>query len=122
MRHVIVSSIILSVLTLIAYGFAEGGGQHISGTDTKVSGVVSKMQSGVVFIKTPRGQKTTSTSGIEDLKLGEEVDVWVNASNTVIEVRRAGVKMNVGERPRTKSNRRSGADTAATRIEPGLIF
>ncbi len=122
MGHVIISSIILSILALAPYGFAEVGGQRIPGTHVKVSGVVSKVQSDTLFIKTPRGQMTASAGGLKDLKIGDAVDVWVNESNTVIEVHRASVKMNVRERPPMKSAHRSGADAVVTKIDPGLIF
>ncbi len=122
MGHVIISSIILSIFAFAPYGFAEVGGQHIPGTHVKVSGVVSKVQSGALFIKTSRGQMTASAGGLKGFKIGDEVDVWMNESNTVIEVRRASVKMNVRERPLMKSAHRSGADAAVTKIDPGLIF
>jgi hypothetical protein len=54
-KMMILGSIMLGVLMLAPYGFAEEGDKHGKETRMKVSGVVSKVQSSHVTIKTPWG-------------------------------------------------------------------
>lgn len=87
----VLGSIVLSVLILSALGFADEGEQHRKGTHMKVSGVVSKVQSGLVTVKTPWGTMTfTSATGPQKLEVGEEVEMQVNENNAVIDVHRKG--------------------------------
>src|SRR5688572_2376589 len=51
-KMMILGSIMLGVLMLAPYGFADEGGKHGQETRMKVSGVVSKVQSSHVTIKT----------------------------------------------------------------------
>ena len=57
----VVGSIVLSVGVLVVNGFADQGGHgagetHGGGTHMKVSGVVSKIQSDLITVKTPWGE------------------------------------------------------------------
>lgn len=53
MRNVvIVSALLVGLVIPPLNGVADESGKHGSGTHTKVSGVVSKVQSGVVYPKT----------------------------------------------------------------------
>ncbi len=87
-------SVLLTALFLISpRAFADEGGAHLPGTHMKVSGVVSKIQSGVVFVKTTWGQMRLQSAfpgGLENIEVGEELDMQVNENNTVIDVRRKG--------------------------------
>ena len=57
----------------------------------KVSGTVSKVQSGIVTVKTPWGSMNFSSStGPQKLEVGEEVEMQVNENNAVIDVHRKG--------------------------------
>ncbi len=85
-------SIVLSVLVLLAsHAFADEGGKHGKGTHMKVSGVVSQAKSGLVTVKTPWGRMTISSAGgLQNIEVGEEVEMWVNENNKVIDVHRKG--------------------------------
>ena len=90
-------SIVLSLLMLAPYGYADQGGKHGPGgthgkeTHMKITGVVSKVQPKYTTIKTSWGSMTiTSDSTPKNLEVGEEVEMWVNENNTVIDVHRKG--------------------------------
>lgn len=93
-KRMIFSSVVLSVLMMGSYGFADEGGTHgIDSTHMKISGVVSKVQSGVITVKTPWGSmKIASTDTLKHIEVGEEVDMQVNENNAVIDVHRKGEK------------------------------
>ncbi|SRR6266849_2187803 len=57
------------------------------GTYMKVSGVISQIRSGLVFVKTPWGQRTVpSNNGLTDAKVGDEIIMSVDKNNMVIGV------------------------------------
>lgn len=90
-RSSVLCSISLIALFVASNGLAEEAVPHGPGTHMKVSGVVSKVQSGVVFVKTPWGQiAASSPDGLKGLEVGEEVEMWVNENNAVIDVHRKG--------------------------------
>lgn len=90
-KMMVFGSMVLSLLILVPNGFADQGGQHGKVTRMKISGVVSKVQSGQVTVKTSWGQMTiSSASGPQKLEVGEEVEMTVNESNAVIDVHRKG--------------------------------
>ena len=92
----IVGSTVLSVVVLVLNGFADQGGHgagetHGGGTHMKVSGVVSKIQSDLITVKTPWGQlRIASSTAPKNLEVGEEVEMQVNENNAVIDVHRKG--------------------------------
>jgi hypothetical protein len=88
---------ILSAVMLVSTGFADKGGAHGpggthgKGTHMKITGVVSKVQPKYTTIKTSWGSMTiTSDTSPQNLEVGEEVEMWVNENNTVIDVHRKG--------------------------------
>lgn len=83
---------VLSLLILAPYGFAdEGGKPGVIATHMKVNGVVSKVQSDQVTVKTSWGHMViSSTTAPKNLKVGEEVEMQVNENNAVIDVHRKG--------------------------------
>ena len=89
---IVLGSLVLSVALGASSGFtAEGGGK--SATHMKVSGVVSKVQSGITTVKTPWGtMKIASTLTPRNLEVGEDVEMQVNENNAVIDVHRKGDK------------------------------
>lgn len=92
-RATVLSSIVLSLLMLASQGFADEGGQQRKATQMKVRGVVSKVQSGHVTVKTSWGSMTfSSATGPEKLEVGEDVEMQVNENNAVIDVHRKGDK------------------------------
>ncbi|HMS82173.1 MAG TPA: hypothetical protein PKD12_00810 [Nitrospira sp.] len=88
------SAMFLSIVTGSPYGFADEGAAHGSkSTHMHVSGVISKIESGLTTIKTPWGRMTiASTATPKDLAVGDDVDMQVNENNTVIDVHRKGQK------------------------------
>jgi hypothetical protein len=57
------------------------------GTYMKVSGVISQIRSGLVFVKTPWGYRTVpSNNGLTDAKVGDEIIMSVDKNNMVIAV------------------------------------
>ena len=84
-------SMVLSLLLLAPYEFADEGATQGTGTHMKVSGVVSKVRSGLTTIKTSWGSMTiASTFTPKHLEVGEEVEMQVNENNAVIDVHRKG--------------------------------
>ncbi|SRR6266545_5282838 len=56
-------------------------------TYMKVSGVISQIRSGLVFVKTPWGYRTVpSNNGLTDAKVGDEIIISVDKNNMVIAV------------------------------------
>lgn len=89
-RLILLGSIVLG-LFLAPYGFAEEGAAQGAGTQMKVGGVVSKIKGTHVVIKTPWGQMTIASPVLpKGLEVGEEVEMWVNENNAVIDVHRKG--------------------------------
>jgi hypothetical protein len=91
-KMMIFGSIVLSLLGLGPYGFADEGEKSATqSTHMKVHGVVSKVGSGLITIKTSWGSMTiASTFTPLHLNVGEEVDMQVNENNAVIDVHRKG--------------------------------
>ncbi len=81
---------VLTLLVWAPYGFADEETNSGAATQMKVSGVVSKVQSGLVTVKTSWGSMTFSLPGSQTLKVGEEVEMQVNNNNAVIDVHRKG--------------------------------
>lgn len=72
-------------------GSAKQPGQTGSGTHMKLSGVVSKIESGLVFVTTPTGRLTVSSKAIRAVcKVGDKVTMWMNEGNVVIDVHKEG--------------------------------
>lgn len=72
-------------------GSAKQPGQTGSGTHMKLSGVVSKIESGLVFVTTPTGRVAVSSKAIRAVcKVGDKVTMWVNEGNVVIDVHKEG--------------------------------
>ncbi len=89
-KMLILGSMVLSLLILAPYGFADEGGKlRTSTTHMKVNGVVSKVQSGLTTVKTSWGSLTiASTVTPKNLAVGEEVDMQVSENNAVIDIHR----------------------------------
>jgi hemin uptake protein HemP len=85
---------VLSLLVLAPYGFAdEGGKSETKLTHMKVKGVVSKVQSGRTSVKTTWGSMTIASSATpKNLEVGEEVEMQVSENNAVIDIHRRGEK------------------------------
>lgn len=57
-----------------------------AGYSIQVNGTVTKIQSGLIYVKTPAGQYTISAkTAPADAAVGDEVSLWVNEENMVID-------------------------------------
>lgn len=66
-------------------------GKGPNGSNIKMTGVVTKMQSGIVTVKTATTDlRLNQKRGLADVKVGDEVTVWVNESNVVMSVQKQG--------------------------------
>lgn len=86
-------AMILSLLLTAAPVMADEGEiqRHGPGTHMKVSGVVTKVESGLTTVKTPWGtMRIASAITPKGLQVGEEVDMQVNENNAVIDIHRKG--------------------------------
>ena len=97
LKRMVLGSMSLSLFMLAPYGFADQGGKHgpagTHGKEThmKINGVVSKVQPKYTTIKTSWGSLViTSETSPKNIEVGEEVEMWVNENNTVIDVHRKG--------------------------------
>jgi hypothetical protein len=96
-KIMLLGSMVLSLSMQAPYGLADQGGaqgpggSHVKGTHMKVSGVVSKIQTDLITVKTPWGQlKISSATAPKNLEVGEEVEMQVNDNNVVVDVHRKG--------------------------------
>ncbi|MDF0642598.1 MAG: hypothetical protein P0111_01100 [Nitrospira sp.] len=90
-RNAILLGALALGLVLTPYGFADEGHSQGAATHMKVSGVVEKVKGTHVVIKTPWGQMTVASPVLpKGLEPGEEVEMWVNENNAVIDVHRKG--------------------------------
>jgi len=69
----------------------EPGARTRPGYHFQVNGKVSKIKSGLIFVDTPVGEFTlTSRLGLRDAKVGDEVALWVNDSNLIVDAHKRG--------------------------------
>ncbi|HXF92786.1 MAG TPA: hypothetical protein VNK46_08510 [Nitrospiraceae bacterium] len=90
----VMSTLVASLAMTGPSAFADQGGKPgARSSHMHVSGVVSKVESGVTTVKTPWGtMRIASSRTPEGLEVGEEVEMTVNENNAVIDVHRKGDK------------------------------
>jgi hypothetical protein len=54
-------------------------------TTTKVNGVISKIETGRISVATTWGHMSIHSDALAQAKVGDEVTVWVNENNVVID-------------------------------------
>jgi uncharacterized protein YacL (UPF0231 family) len=54
-------------------------------TTTKVSGVIAQIRSGLISVTTSWGHMTIQSEALADATVGDEITVWVNENNVVID-------------------------------------
>ena len=54
-------------------------------TQMKVNGVISQMRSGLMMVTTSWGSMTIQSDALNEAKVGDEITVWVNENNVVID-------------------------------------
>jgi uncharacterized protein YacL (UPF0231 family) len=52
---------------------------------TKVNGAISEMRSGLIMVTTSWGTMTIQSDALTEAKVGDEITVWVNENNVVID-------------------------------------
>ncbi|MDK2744120.1 MAG: hypothetical protein H8K03_05090 [Nitrospira sp.] len=52
---------------------------------TKVNGVISEMRSGLIMVTTSWGSMSIQSDALTEAKVGDEITVWVNENNVVID-------------------------------------
>src|SRR5690348_3077490 len=96
MKNTLIGLTLVSALAIGSAVLADEGGQHRKATHMKISGVVSKVESGLTTVKTPWGMmRIASQITPKGLEVGEEVEMQVNENNAVIDVHRKGDKAHV---------------------------
>lgn len=83
-------AMVVSLLILPPQGLADEEIHPGAATQMKVSGVISKVQSGLIHVKTSWGVMKFTLPGSDKMKVGEEVEMQVNNNNAVIDVHRKG--------------------------------
>ena len=86
----------LALLFLAAPVFADEAGLPPAALSYHtLTGTISKIQSGVIFVKTPGGEvrvnaKFAAKGGFSDAEVGQDVTMWVNENNIVTDIYMAG--------------------------------
>ncbi|MBI4401114.1 MAG: hypothetical protein HY581_05735 [Nitrospirae bacterium] len=77
------------ILFLVVPAAADQPG---SAVHTKLTGVVSKIESGILFVRTPMGLRPRTISpnkadrvGLHEAKKGDELTMWVDAGNVMLD-------------------------------------
>jgi len=90
-KMMILGSMVLGLMGMVPDGYAADGAPIRNPTQMKVTGVVSKVESGLTTIKTSWGSMTIASKvAPKNLVVGEEVDMQVSGNNAVIDVHRKG--------------------------------
>lgn len=90
-KTMVLGALAFSLMFLTSGGYAADVAPPPNVTHLKVSGVVSKVQSGLITIKTSWGSMSIASNvAPKHLAVGEEVDMQVSGNNAVIDVHRKG--------------------------------
>jgi TusA-related sulfurtransferase len=54
-------------------------------TTTKVSGVISQIRSGLIFVAAPWGRMTIQSDALANAKVGDELTLWVSDNNVAVD-------------------------------------
>lgn len=87
----------IGILWPLAPAWAESGGGPMTGAHLAVSGHISKIESGVLFVKTPYGLRMRTISpnkadrvGLHDARIGDEVWLLIDSGNVLLDATRPG--------------------------------
>jgi hypothetical protein len=115
--HAVVWAIGLGGLALAGSALAD---QTDSGTHLAVPGTISQIRSGVLFVTTPVGLRPHVVSrnhadrvGLHEAKIGDQVTLWVDEGNVLIDVHAAGFQ---GQAHRIVTGQLSYADQYWTEL------
>ena len=89
---VLLAGIVLVCMTTLAFSHHAG---ESAGMHQELSGVVTKIDSGIIFIKTPHAVRTISPNkgdrmGLHDVRIGDQVILVVDTGNVLIDVHKVG--------------------------------
>lgn len=79
-----ITQCVLAVACLIAVTATQANADDHDRT-TKVSGAISKIQPGRISVTTSWGHMSIQSDALADAKVGDEITVWVNENNVVID-------------------------------------
>ncbi len=92
--HAFLLTVGLCVLSSAGFALADQSG---SGTHLAVPGTISQVRSGVLFVTIPVGLRPRVVSrnhadriGLHEAKIGDQVTLWVDEGNVLIDVHAAG--------------------------------
>lgn len=77
--------ILVWALACLVPALATQAGADDRDTNTKVSGVISKIDPGRISVTTSWGHMSIQSDALADAKVGDEITVWVNENNVVID-------------------------------------
>jgi hypothetical protein len=87
----------IGILWPLAPAWAESGDGPMTGAHLAVSGHISKIESGVLFVKTPYGLRMRTISpnkadrvGLHDARIGDEVWLLIDSGNVLLDATRPG--------------------------------
>ena len=91
MRRLLMGTAMLLGLLVVGPVAAGEPQQHSHPDHMKLSGTVTKIQSGIVFVKTPVGSLTVNAkTALPNAQVGDQLLMWVNSNNAVIVVYKRG--------------------------------
>ena len=96
-RHSVVLACSMMLVVPISSVIVAQAGEVMMGTHYGLSGVISKIESGVLFVKTPHNLQMRTISpnkadrvGLHEAKTGETVLMLVDSGNILLDVTKAG--------------------------------
>lgn len=92
---VLLSALALLFLAAPVFPADEGGPPRAALSYHTLTGTIAKIQSGVIFVKTPIGEvrvnaKFAAKGGFSDAEVGQDVTMWVNENNIITDIYKTG--------------------------------
>lgn len=89
---VLLTGVVLACMPTLAVGHHAG---ESAGMHKELSGVVTKIEGGIIFVKTPNALRTISPNkgdrmGLHDVQIGDQVLLVVDTGNVLIDVHKVG--------------------------------
>ena len=95
-RHIVVLASLMMVAPVFSIAAAQAG-ETMMGAHHGFSGVISKIESGMLFVKTPDNLQMRTISpnkadrvGLHEAKMGDTVFMLVDSGNVLLDVTKAG--------------------------------
>jgi hypothetical protein len=89
---VLLTGIVLVFMPTLAFGDHAGDS---AGMHKEISGVVTKIKGGIIFVETPNAVRTISPNkgdrmGLHDVQIGDQVMLVIDTGNVLIDVHKVG--------------------------------